>query len=887
MTIQENTEKAKPSGLFGDLVGSETTTAKPASSRVPAPVEHKLAFTVFDSAGALTKSYSIDAETKRPTKSGSPGLSVGSARRVELSGTAPQLAKALIGELSALTPNQALGLVPVSTARELVKVVTKDALADHPGAVARTKAYFKRQPGPALLGLDFDVKDWPDYIRARVAATPGQLTGVLTEIFSAFGKACTVLSPSASTGITNVANGLSTGANSGQHRYLFAMDGADIDDFAERLFNRLVLAGFGFASINKSGTVSLRALIDKTPTKGAERLWYEADAILDGGLVYEPGARVPKLINPNGGFIDTSKLPALADEETHQLATITEQIIQAAADEAAQVKGGYVKSRVAEFVADGAAETQAEIVVRAALDSQQLIGDFRIHLDDGRWVSVSEILADPKAYHRKTCADPIEPDYGSGRNLAIIYTDSTPRIFSQAHGGGSYDLCEDYAAKYYQPLVTPNRRGLSVVDGLVNYKSIPVREHLIEPRLPIGDVTQCVGEPGISKSTFAIRDALVVATGRRDLLCAGSGGPVEQLHATGAVIIYNAEDRKDEMERRLAVVQRHVGIPDEQMRHPIILWSGVDAETLTIMHRPNPRGPLVRALGADLLEERIGEYGAKLVVLDPQVSLMSGGVENSNDDMNALLQELANIAAKHRCCVEIIHHTSKASRDHRGDMGAGRGGFAAIGKVRSAFTLTNVTGVPDDEKKWGVSADDQMFRLDYAKISHARKPTSPIVYRRVNVAVGNGYGYPKGVATALFKDDPAERLKAEGDYAPVLELVDIEARIKAGAGRKVDDEAAIGVTQIVNACMGDLDECELAGILETVGEQLRQAGLTTAKNRASLTGFVTAVLIGKGQLIERNGQIVRVLARKKAGGSTAPWFVCRKVEAPAAGGESA
>lgn len=42
---------------------------------------------------------------------------------------------------------------------------------------------------------------------------------------------------------------------------------------------------------------------------------------------------------------------------------------------------------------------------------------------------------------RKTCPDPLEPDYGSGRNLAILYGDADPvRIESQAHGGIRYVL---------------------------------------------------------------------------------------------------------------------------------------------------------------------------------------------------------------------------------------------------------------------------------------------------------------------------------------------------------------------------------------------------------------------------------------------------------------
>lgn len=414
-----------------------------------------------------------------------------------------------------------------------------------------------------------------------------------------------------------------------------------------------------------------------------------------------------------------------------------------------------------------------------------------------------------------------------------------------------------------------------MVRGIVETKAISVREMLIEPRLPIGDVTQCVGEPGVSKSTFTLRDAVIVASGRRDILNGAGGQCREQLHRSGPAIVYNAEDRVDEMERRLAAVQRHYGLVESDMKHSIVLWSGIDDEALTIMHRTDRGKPLVRASGAELLENRIREYGAVLVVLDPQVSLMKNGVENSNDDMNDLMQEIANIASRTKCCIEVVHHTSKGSRDNRGDMGAGRGAFAAAGKVRSAFTLVNVTG-EGDEAAWGLTPADYAIRLDYAKVSHSRKPIEPVVFRRVSVAVGNGGGLQPGTAAALFGDDPAARLKAEGDHAPVLELVDVTS--KAEGARKVDEVKAEAAAIAVNTCMGELDEISLSGIIATVGEKLRDAGAIRTKHRGDITAFVTAALVGEGHAITVNGAEIRMSAFKKNPAPTASWFVRRVIQ---------
>lgn len=876
MNIQQTPAPAQPS-VFGDIIGRTRPPERQADRiqelfpHIQRPVEQReISFSIMESSGALAKTFSIDPATGKPVSTRSPGMATAMARRVTIGGDAPTIAAAFAEQLTALTSREALVLVPPPGGADSAQIVTGAMLGDESDAISRSKTFFAHQPGPAVLGLDFDVKDWPAEIRDRVAATAGSLTGVLTSVFPEFGTACTVLRPSSSTGVVNTRNAETTGPNSGQHRYQFVADGTDIADFADRLFARLVLAGFGFPFISKSGAVSVRTLIDKVATKGAERLWYEADALLDDvRLAYAPRAREPRIINPDGGFLDTRRLAPLTPEEEAEFARRVEDIKRSCAPEAQAIAAKYRDDEIERYVAAGEAPEKAARIVDAAIDRSELMGSFRIHLDDGRWVTVAEILADPKQFHRKTCADPIEPEYGGGRNKAIIYTDgSYPHIASQAHGGADYRLVKDLAALYF------DRRGLSVVTGLVDPKTVPVRSFLIEPRLPIGDVTQCVGEPGISKSTFAIRDAVIVATGKRDVLRGAHGESPELLHRTGPVLIYNAEDRLSEMERRLAAYQQYLHLEPADMKHPIILWSGVDDMTLTIMHRPDPRKPLCRAPGADLLEARIEEHKPLLVVLDPQVSLMAGGAENSNDDINALLQEIANIAAKHGCCIQILHHTSKASRDHKGDMGAGRGAFAAVGKVRSAYTLTNVTG-EDDEKAWGVSPSDQMIRLDYAKVSHNRKPAGAIVFRRVSAPVHNGSGLPRGAAAAIFDDDPAARLKAEGDFAPVLELFDVKSR--TGAAREVPNQVATEIARIVDAVMGSFDECELPGIWETVAEKLRQERITDAKTRPTVTGLITSALLGDGQTFSRGGQNVRLCVFKKKESSTAPWFVRREI----------
>lgn len=411
------------------------------------------------------------------------------------------------------------------------------------------------------------------------------------------------------------------------------------------------------------------------------------------------------------------------------------------------------------------------------------------------------------------------------------------------------------------------------VRGPVDPRTVPVRQWLVQPRLPIGDVTQCVGEPGISKSTFALRDALAVATGDEQILRGPGELSSERLHRSGPVIVYNAEDRSDEMLRRLIAAQRHYGIGE--MKHDIILWSGVDHGTLLIMARDGDRAPLKRAPGADELAALIRQSGAVLVVLDPLVSLSSGTRENDTDDMDALMQELATMASQLGVAICVVQHTSKQTRSSAGDIGAGRGAFSIVGKVRSAFTLCNV-GAKELEE-WGLS-EEGLIRLDYSKTSHGRKPTKPLVFRRRSVLVGNGAGVPLGrAADVLFEDDPAETLRQNGDDAPVLELVDWEGAARAAESAKggKDTDQAERIAEAVNEAINETGEERLSSLTPVLGRLLPSRGVSKATSRGKVTDLVLGALAGKGVEIAAEGQIVRLSAVQRGRGPTAPWLILR------------
>jgi hypothetical protein len=398
-------------------------------------------------------------------------------------------------------------------------------------------------------------------------------------------------------------------------------------------------------------------------------------------------------------------------------------------------------------------------------------------------------------------------------------------------------------------------KGVVVVTERPDPTTIPTRQWLVAPLLPIGDVTQCVGEPAVSKSSYSIMVALAVASGEERILRGAGEKAVERLHRSGPVIIYNSEDRNEEMQRRLTAAMSHYGLT--RLKHPIYLWSGLD-DQITIMERKAAGAAAVRAEAAEMLWGYIASTRAALLVLDPQVSLGRGIDENNTDDMNALLQELATKATSLNISILLIHHTGKKSRNDTGDMGAGRGSFAVAGKIRSMVTLTKVS--KSDAETWGLPPED-LLRVDYGKVSHGRRPAHPTLIRRLEVRVGNGVAGADSAARELFDASPGETLRIMGDTAPVLEVIGSPRTTQVSTDGKATNEREI-VARAVLAVMRDRTEIKLSDEWEAVTAALHAAGHTKAVTRQSIIPKVAIALQGHGVTIERNGQSVRLTASK-------------------------
>lgn len=517
-------------------------------------------------------------------------------------------------------------------------------------------------------------------------------------------------------------------------------------------------------------------------------------------------------------------------------------------------------------------------------------------LDASLRAKFNEALTKVPALAKLWAGEPPEDNSGSGFRWALAGLLGRSGMFEasefaalawawpHAHGNqplSARSLARDWVRngekfqREVQSLIEPIEGGINLPKGAAAVSAVddpgrlPVRQFVIEPLAQRGSTGQIVGEPGISKSTFALNLALAVATGQERVI-RGSGGSVPlELHRYGPVIFYDAEDQLQEMRKRLRAAQLHYGIVD--LAHPIYLWSGADGSGLTVLERTSTAAgsALAPAAGLTVLRQMVLDTGAIMVILGPQVGLLRGGTENSTDDMEALLQTLGREAAALDVSMLLIHHTAKSTRDHAGDMGAGRGAFSAVAKVRSMATLTNVTD--DEAAKWGYS-ERGLIKLDFGKASYSQKPALPTVMRRVSVPIGNGSNAPL-TDNSVFPGSPAERLHAAGDRAPVLEIIGLGVPT-AGSETAVADaerERRNTIARAVLAVVGDAEEVRLADHWEAIASELKRAHLTKSNSRTLIVDMLKIALVGQGEQAERDGQLVRIVALQDGLGPKAPW----------------
>jgi hypothetical protein len=301
-----------------------------------------------------------------------------------------------------------------------------------------------------------------------------------------------------------------------------------------------------------------------------------------------------------------------------------------------------------------------------------------------------------------------------------------------------------------------------------------------KPYLAAGKLTLVDGDPGDGKSTLTLDLAARYTTGAPMPDGSASDGP-------GDVLILSAED----------------GIADTI--RPRLEAAGADLGRVHVLHEIEEAGktrPPDLVGDLDELAAAIATHRIKLVVIDPLMAYLGGGVDSHRDqDVRRVLHPLAKLAEATGAALLVVRHLNKGG----GSKAVYRGG-GSIGIVGAARLAYLVAIDPDDDTRRVLAP----IKLNIAS------PPSALAYRLVtdearDVARIQWEGATEHKAGDLLRtiddEDRTERdeaadwlrdyLTSEGGHALASD-VKAEAR-KAGLAERTLQRARVKVATVETA----------------------------------------------------------------------------------------
>ena len=284
---------------------------------------------------------------------------------------------------------------------------------------------------------------------------------------------------------------------------------------------------------------------------------------------------------------------------------------------------------------------------------------------------------------------------------------------------------------------------------------IPRRSWVYGHHLISRFLSATVAPGGIGKSSLLIAEALAMATGRQLLGEAVHGGPKR-------VWLWNGEDPRDELTRRLMAACRHYAIEPSDFEGRLFVDTGRETE-IVLAGDDRREGVKFNEKMIARLEAAIVKHGIEVVILDPFVSTHRLS-ENDNQKIDQLCRRLSAIADKTGIAIDLVHHVRKNTTGGDTTVEDARGASSLLAAVRSARVLNRMT--EDEAAKLGVSRWS-FIRVDNGKANLA-PPAEHATWRQiVSVPLGNGSGGLLddqdhiGVVTPWEKSDPEEALDDE------------------------------------------------------------------------------------------------------------------------------
>lgn len=207
------------------------------------------------------------------------------------------------------------------------------------------------------------------------------------------------------------------------------------------------------------------------------------------------------------------------------------------------------------------------------------------------------------------------------------------------------------------------------------------------------------GNYGLAKSTLTILDAVSMASGR----CLRTGEP---LRRALTVWLFNTEDPREEVERKVTACMKHYGVTPEEIAGRLYIDTSRENKLIVGGHEFSVSSTAPMPNSVEGLVKGIQQRGVDVLIVDPLVHSHNAD-ENSNTAMGQVMADWRRVAEEGNCCVELVHHTRKG----QGETGADdiRGAASIMGAVRSARLLSVMSAKEAADS--GISEEQRRFHI--------------------------------------------------------------------------------------------------------------------------------------------------------------------------------
>ena len=303
-------------------------------------------------------------------------------------------------------------------------------------------------------------------------------------------------------------------------------------------------------------------------------------------------------------------------------------------------------------------------------------------------------------------------------------------------------------------------------------RTIPPRQWLYGKHYIRKFASGTFAPPGIGKSSLDLVELVAMATGR-SLVGTDPG-------RRRRVWVWNLEDPKEEIDRRIGAILLHYQIDPSEIEGQMFVNSGrTDPLVIAKKHKDSTTicSPVVNALISEIVA-----CGVDVLSIDPFVSCHSVP-ENDNTGMDAVAKAWAHVADGANCSIDLVHHVRKAPGGHEFDVNDARGASSLLGAVRAARVLNIMS--QEEAEKAGIPqiARRGYFRIsaELGKASMSRPAENADWYKFESVPLGNDTdedpGDDVGVVTSWKWPNPF-------DGVTTSDLLRVQTRIAAGEWRK-------------------------------------------------------------------------------------------------------